>query len=528
MFSFLKGKKTKESSNNLKEDKVEEIQEQEEQEEEEYSIIFKIIKKVNNNNKQQEIDDNSELFFKLLKNQYIKNEIFKQCKLYKQYSNEKYLVQDYKEFSEIKEINCYIKELNFKKVDPFLGFNDLINEIKIPKTIEIISFGFDKQSFKDINLGLILPKSISTLKIGKYPKQVILEPTDIPKHIKKLVLEEGFENQRTYSKTKYVSTIPFIPSTVKTLVINSTNFGTRLGEIPKSLTTLDIGLAGHARVFDKGYLPRDSTSLTDIKIGNCMNNQWLQAGDIPNCVRVIRFNSGFDQPLKRGIIPSGVTKVLFNKGSNFNCPLEVGSFPSTCTEIQFGSSFNQDIKQGHLPDNLISLNLGHYFNRDFILPSTSTTLKTLILSINFNLPLKVGDLPTSLEHLEFGDEFNKPLAKGVLPPNLTFLKLSKYFNQQLKAGDLPTSIKTLIISSVKLNESMIKAIPSSVTYLKLSYLPSTINKYTSLLQPISTTLNHLEYFYSQDENPIDFTQLPNGLKVTYSNNKSPKTIIINN
>ncbi|KAM9985329.1 hypothetical protein ACTFIZ_008881 [Dictyostelium cf. discoideum] len=521
MFSFLKGtKKTKEPSK--EEDQVEEIEE-----EEEYSIIFKIIKKVKN---QQEIDDdNSELFFKLLKNQYIKNEVFKQCKLYKQYSNEKYLVQDYKEFSEIKEINCYIRELNFKKVDPFLGFNhDKINEIKIPKTIEIISLSFDKQSFKDIKLDLILPKSISTLKIGKYPKQVIIEPNDIPKHIKKLVLEEGFENQRTYSKTKYISTIAFIPSTVKTLVINSTNFGTRFGEIPKSITTLDIGLSGHSRVFDKGYLPRDSTSLTDIKIGNCMNNQLLQAGDIPNCVRIIRFNSGFNQPLKRAIIPSGVTKVLFNKGSNFNFPLEVGSFPSTCTEIQFGSSFNQEIKQAHLPDNLISLNLGHYFNRDFILPST-TTLKTLILSINFNLPLSVGYLPISLEHLEFGDEFNKPLVNGVIPPNLTFLKLSKYFDQQLKVGDLPSSIKTLIISSVKLNESMIKAIPSSVSYLKLSYLPTTINKYTSLLQPISTTLNHLEYFYSQDENPIDLTQLPNGLKVTFSNNnKSLKTLIINN
>ncbi|KAN0030578.1 hypothetical protein ACTA71_009218 [Dictyostelium dimigraforme] len=519
MFSFLKGSKTtKEQSNIVKrENETEEI-------EEDYSIIFKIIKidqQQQQQQQQQKSIDNSELFFKLLKNQFIKNEILKQCKLYKQYLNEKYIVQDYKEFSEIKEYNSFIRELNFKKVDPFLEIPSA--EIKIPKTIQTISFNLDKQTFKDICPQL--PRSITTLKIGKYPKQIIIEPNDIPKHINKLVLEEGFENQRTYSKTKYVSTIPFIPSTVKTLVINTTSFGTRVGEIPKTITSLDIGLSGHARVFDKGYLPRDSTTLTDIKIGNCMNSQYLQPGDIPSSVKTIRFNNGFNQPLKRGIIPSGVTKVWFNKNSGFNCPLEVSTFPSSCTEIQFGSAFNQEILKGHLPDALISLDLGHYFNRDFILPST---LKTLILSINFNSPLKIGDLPTSLEHLEFGDEFNKPLSKGILPPNLQFLKLSKYFQQQLKQGDLPSLIKTLIIPSVKLNESMIQAIPSSVTHLKLTYLPTSINKYTSLLQPISTTLKHLEYYYSHDDNPIDFTQLPNGLKVTYSNSKIPKTIIINN
>ncbi|KAN0028440.1 hypothetical protein ACTFIV_010284 [Dictyostelium citrinum] len=518
MFSFLKGsKKTKELSNIEEEESVEEN--------EEYSIVFKIIKKDKQQQQQQQQQqiDNSELFFKVLKNQYIKNEIFRQCKLYKQYANEKYLVQDYKEFSEIKEINSFIAELNFKKVDPFLGFNQC--EIIIPKTIKTISFSLEKQSFKDLCLETLLPKSITTLSIGKYPRKVIIEPNDIPKHISKLILEQGFENQRTYSKTKYLSTIPFIPSTVKTLVINTTNFGTRPSEIPKTITSLEIGLSGHSRVFDKGYLPRDTTSLTNIKIGNCMNSQYLQAGDIPNSVKLITFNSGFNQPLKRGIIPSNVTKVLFNKGSNFNYPLEVGTFPSSCTEIRFGSAFNQEIKQAHLPEALIYLDLGHYFNRDFILPST---LKTLILSINFNSPLKVGDLPISLEHLEFGDEFNKPIPKGVIPPNVTYLKLSKYFQQQIKPTDLPSSIKTLIIASVKLNESMIQAIPSSVTHLKFSYLSTSINRYTSLLQPISTTLKHLEYFYSHDDNPIDFTQLPNGLKVTYSNNKLPKTIIINN
>ncbi|KAK5578416.1 hypothetical protein RB653_008087 [Dictyostelium firmibasis] len=519
MFSFLKGSSKKSKETNVIKEDVEE----EKEEVEEYSIVLSLIKKSGDQHQQQHID-NSKLFFKLFKNQCIKNQILNHCKLYKQYFNEKYQVQDYKEFSNIEEINGYISELNFKKIDPFLGFNK--SEIKIPTTIKTISFSLDKQSFKDIQL----PKSITTLKIGKYPKQIIIEPNDIPKHIKRLVLEEGFENQRTYSKTKYISTIPFIPSTIESLIINTTFFGTRVGEIPKTITTLDIGLSGHSRVFDKGYLPRDSLSLIDIKIGNCMNNQFLQPGDIPNSVKIIRFNNGFNQPLKRGIIPSSVTKVLFDKDSFFACPLEVGSFPSSVTEIQFGSAFNQEIKQGELPNGLITLKFGHFFNRDFILPKNST-LKTLILSVNFNLPLSIGDLPSSLENLEFGDEFNKPIPKGVIPPNLTYLKLSKYFQQQLKPGDLPSSIKTLIFGGLKLNESMLKAIPSSVINLKFQYLPTTIHNYTPFIQTITTTtttLKHLEYFYSHDDNPIDFTKLPNGLKVTYSNNKIPKTIIINN
>ncbi|KAG5183142.1 hypothetical protein JKP88DRAFT_241334 [Tribonema minus] len=84
----------------------------------------------------------------------------------------------------------------------------------------------------------------------------------------------------------------------------------------------------------------------------------LRAGVAP-CVPVLRFASGFNQPVH---IPAGVSVVSFQ--SPFNSPVEL---PAGIFAASFGDTFDRDIT---LPDGILYVKFGAAFNRPVILPSS--------------------------------------------------------------------------------------------------------------------------------------------------------------
>ncbi|KAF2074479.1 hypothetical protein CYY_004224 [Polysphondylium violaceum] len=155
------------------------------------------------------------------------------------------------------------------------------------------------------------------------------------------------------------------------------------------------------------------------------------------------------------IVPSSEIHLNYESDS----PIPVGSLDHlNIKSIVFSSSYNQALPKGSLPNTITRL-MFENFNQFVFSPPLS--LKHLFLK-NFNQSLNSNMLPTTLESLYLVT--NKEIPIGVIPHGLKCLFLGPN-NHEIKQGVIPNTVEQLEIEMD--NNLNTKSIPYGVSILKL-------------------------------------------------------------
>jgi hypothetical protein len=147
-----------------------------------------------------------------------------------------------------------------------------------------------------------------------------------------------------------------------------------------------------AIVYSKSALKTLPNNVTWIRYHS---DDLLDIGDIPSQTQFIEFGSKFNTKIKPGVIPEGVTHIVF--GYIYDQPLEKGVIPSTAKNVKFVFRFNQKLKLGDIPFGVTHLFTGHCYNQTF----------------------EKDVLPNSIIHLDVGFFFRGNRNKGYIPTSIT-------------------------------------------------------------------------------------------------------------
>lgn len=163
--------------------------------------------------------------------------------------------------------------------------------------------------------------------------------------------------------------------------------------------------------------------LTRLKLSSCFT-QFLNPGDIPATVLELNMGQFWNHCLRPGIIPNRTRKLTLSHG--FNTALPYNSLPSTghLRELIFGHDFNQKLKKGDIPMGVTRVHLGYLFNSSIEHGAFPPTLQELTLGVSFNQPLLPGVLPAGIKILKFGKNFTRRLSPGVIPTGVEELSIS--------------------------------------------------------------------------------------------------------
>jgi len=214
--------------------------------------------------------------------------------------------------------------------------------------------------------------------------------------------------------------------------------------LPTSLIKLEFGKHFN-QTLKIGEIPHGVTNIT---FGNIHT---LNVGVIPDSVKFLSFRSESSCILKEGVIPNSVIQLKYP-----NSCIEKGIIPNSVIELEFSMIFNAPLLEDMIPYGVKYIKFGRRFNNIFYLPNSVTNLS---FGEKFNRPLKIGDIPNSVVYLSFGNEFNQPLEKGIIPDSVLFLRFGKNFNQPLNENNLPNKLIELIVDETYLfNEKINKNI----------------------------------------------------------------------
>lgn len=283
--------------------------------------------------------------------------------------------------------------------------NNFDNDIILPEGLENLTLG---DSF---NRHIELPDGLLTLNLGRR----FNKPVALPKTIKTLKIGGKYNHPLD------------LPESLENLTLGP-NFGHKLN-IPPNLISINVGnasLSGHS-------IPES------VKSVNCVYDthipSWVESLKISEDVELeeqISLNNlhtlilpdTFDNPIKPGVLPSGLKKLVF--GRSYNSPISPNTLPETIEEINFGDGFNQKLSPGMLPNSL----------------------KTIVFGREFNQPIPTDLFPSTLEEVLFGTKFNQRIEEGVLPSNIIKLGFGLGFSlTNIDIERLPSNIETLILHS---------------------------------------------------------------------------------
>ncbi|KAN0039200.1 hypothetical protein ACTA71_001394 [Dictyostelium dimigraforme] len=486
--------------------------------------------------------DNSVLFFKIWKNNVIKNEILFHLRLYNVHFNQESVftikeLSNYKYKNYLNRIVIDGKDMNGSDVEeitePFpYGISRIIfshfslkhlkfYETTIPTTV--VEFHF---WYCEINKANLLPPGVKHIKIngGSLKKDVLpnsietiefdgydlpLEKGDLPSSVTSLSFGYGF-NQSLAGN--------WLPPNIKSLKFSNDGFNQPIEEIerylPKSLTCLDLpkGYNGHGlKIFNQDYFDylEFKKNLANGKIEsqsiNYTFNQPIEKKVLPNSLTTLSFGDEFNQPIEKEVLPNSLTTLSF--GFYFNQPIKKGTLPNSLKTLSFGNSFNQSIEKCVLPNNLTTLSFGDYFEQSIKKGALPNNLKSLSFGWYFNQPIEKGDLPNNLTTLSFGDSFGHPIKKEFFTNKLTTLELGGCFDEPIEKGYLPNSLTSLSFGS-NFNQTLKKCVlPNSLTTLSFGYYYN--QPFEKDVLPNSLTT--LSFGYSFDQ-PFGKEVLPNNLK----------------
>ncbi|KAM9965879.1 hypothetical protein ACTFIR_006059 [Dictyostelium discoideum] len=330
------------------------------------------------------------LFFKVFRNLYIKNIIFKILRLYKKYCK-KYNV--------------------FKSVEQYKLFKDKEYLIKIEWDMNI-----------EIPINLIPDNTIKYLKFGKYYNQPI---NSLPIGIESIDLKYSLNfNQNQFQ----------IPITLKTLILNrdfNQNFTNLSNNDNNNKNNSNLSLNKVENI----SFGRDYDCLIDERI-------------FSKSIRSIRLSDSFCQELDDKTLPKTLTFLEF--GWTFNGNLKIGDLDglTKLRVLKFGVSFNNEIQCNVLPNSIEKITFGSSFNQVILMNSLPRNLRILKFGSSFNQPilpfsLSSESLPNLLK-LKFDSSFNQPILPSSLSNSITRLEFrSTHFNQQLSISSLPKNLKYL-------------------------------------------------------------------------------------
>ncbi|KAK5580118.1 hypothetical protein RB653_000131 [Dictyostelium firmibasis] len=433
--------------------------------------------------------DNSNLFFKIFRNKYLKFEIFKHLRKYLKFLKliKFNSVEQYKSFQE--------KEYLSKVYYDFKGFESLGNSMEYLKLGD--NFWIHNLFITNgINiLQKFLPQSLTHLELSNsFSRYLNLNGCKfLPESITILDIGDGF-NRNINSND--------IPSTLKSLIIGK-NF--------KSSLNLKDCINLEKLIFnEKSHFNNELTNSNEINNNNNKNKNIIEINELPCNLKFLEFGN------------------LYSREINANLNL-----PKTLTQLTFGSNFNNSIKFESLI-NLEYLKLGDGFDCEINIGDLPINLKTLIFGIGYKKKLKIGSLPSSLIYLSM-DGYTLDFEVGVLSSlvNLLTLELSSFktlsipTNQNFKIGALPSSIQKFIFNEYfnTIYPFQSGSLPSSLTSLNLGFYNHTINEFlipeslTSLILP--QNINNGKTLF-----PKLFSNLKNlkFLKISYKNDILPNVL----
>lgn len=431
---------------------------------------------------------------------------------------------------------------DFDKNNDYLILNDIPANYDIPTNLQ----GYKNIRFEVFNKELKkgdIPNGVIKLCFGKDFLQK-LEKGVIPDSVKYLEINADFN---LYNNKENL----YIPSTVKTLVINTRymyyglsdikiktsentipsgiipygveklyiykDIGLEEGSIPDSVHTLHIDYiynftANYNKVIPKSVINLSLKTINSIR-PNCLHDTIkkleigflnyhidLIKGFIPNNVIELVFGEMFNSKLLHGSIPLSVKKITF--GDSFNRDILPGVLPNNLNTLIFGNLFNRPLYRKSIPDNLEYLIFGNNYNQPFDNNIIPKNLKSIIFGKGYNQKILKNILPHGLKKLVFDTQFNQKITEGVIPNTVEYLIFGYYFNQPLEINSIPHSVKHLEFEGL-FNHPIDNILPPDLKYLKFRYFNQSLS---NLVLPRKLTHLILGYSFSGILNPGDLPE----------------------
>ncbi|AVL94298.1 putative F-box and FNIP repeat-containing protein [Megavirus vitis] len=189
-------------------------------------------------------------------------------------------------------------------------------------------------------------------------------------------------------------------------------------------------------------------------------------------------------------IPKGVTNLIFH---NYTPKISTGTIPDSVKEITFDDGFNKPIQKEYFPSDLRYLKFGQAFSQ-IIKDNLPDNLETLIVGLEFEQSIQ-GALPSTLKNLEL---HNVSDISDCLPSGLENLVINHHDLNGDICKHLPVGLKSLTINSHNYVE-ISGNLPETLEYLNLRLLGSQLHK--NIIPP---NVKHLVLYGSYNEHIIKY------------------------
>ncbi|KAN0048058.1 hypothetical protein ACTA71_002450 [Dictyostelium dimigraforme] len=465
--------------------------------------------------------NNNQLFYKIWRNIYLKNEILFHLRLYNKYLKQSfyfsiYRIPNYKYKSYLNKIQLHSYKVNENEpIEPFLYS---ISEIKlsfqhlriskfnesIPTSVNTFRIVWDIFSPLSNTTNISLPQSITFLEFGC---NIEIVKHFIPNGVKTIIFTNGFDQPFTNGVLpSSVTSIDFGYSFNQSLKgdwiptnIESIKFGDKFDQpyediktfLPKSITSLilpkrydlkslssSLALSSSSSSFSSSSSSSSSSSFS-LPTSHSFNKNYQLLDSIPNSFKILIFNDSFDESIGENDIPNNVKSIIF--GREFNKPIIENSLSINLVSIEFGCRFNQPIKLKTMI-NIESIKFGS-FNQSLEYCEFPPNLTSLTfdgfnrpipkgyffnLGVSFDFNIDDNTLPTTLTSLDLGgSSYFNDCCKSL--NQLESLKLGSKYGYPIKKGQLPNSIKKLIIGGYFNFQIEKDILPCNITYLSFGY-----------------------------------------------------------
>ncbi|KAN0000474.1 hypothetical protein ACTFIZ_000917 [Dictyostelium cf. discoideum] len=432
--------------------------------------------------------DNSNLFFKIYRNLYLKNEILKHVKLYNKYWKDTVVFRDVNKYNSF-EFKDYLLNLEYsffqhikipnveilKIGNSFWDRKKLIKSIPenfIPSSVKDLTIKkpcFSNNTDQSERLCNIIPPTVTKLDLGEYNNP--LHPGDISKTLKSLTISICFSDELKESlwpdeleldelkifRYGELKKDCYFPKNYKSLQVYgyvphifninllSLSLVKLIIELPKlsSMNLSTLKNLKHLSVCDfngdieKGFLPE---GLETLNIFN-KNNFNFQVGSLPKSLKKL-FIFSYNKKIKLGVLPEGLETLYISETKE---SFDVGVFPSSINYLDFGylAKSMEKLKVGVLPISLKTFSFPSIYSFEIEEGLLPNSIETLNLPKHFNQIITKTLLPNKLVRLDFGESFNSPILPNTLPETLKFLSFGFTFNQEIDPFCFPNSIESI-------------------------------------------------------------------------------------
>ncbi|KAM9977706.1 hypothetical protein ACTFIR_011578 [Dictyostelium discoideum] len=494
--------------------------------------------------------DNSNLFFKIFRNKFLRNQIFKHLRYFnncpklvkynsiKQFEECKFKGYLSKVYYNLKGFEYLPNSVKFLKLgDNFWTSNLFILELNklknfLPQSLTHLVLSNSFSRYSKLNGRSFIPESVTKLNIGDGFNRII-RSDDIPVTLKSLVIGKSFKNSLNLIDCKNLESLEFVyESHFNNILNNDSNnllpqnlkylkFGNLYTmeiknvelSLPKTLTYLSFGSGFNS--------PINLQSLINLKSLIFESNYKFKfsVGSLPSSLTYLSIN-GYEKDFEIGVLPSNLQTLII---STFACytittkqKFEIGVLPSSITNFTFNNHYNtlHPFQSGVLPSSLTTLNLFYYEHPidNLILPSSLTSLelpnkeesnKSCVLLKLFSNLINLKSLVWSCK---------EKIPPNILPKSLTQFKIlnTKYYHK-FELDTFPSSLLSLLINSDNCHGFEDGVLPQSLKKLELNcYLFKTqfqLNSIPKNLEILSLSNTSYHFGFKKNELPTTLKHL---------------------